>query len=123
MTFNDVEVILNLIKSLRIHNVSIHIHFYKNQSLNECVRKTFLKFPYRCKDGVIFVRCRRTYVLNNINNEVKCPYLKSILCATVLVITQKEKKHLLNSLRRVNYLHFNLLIFRRHCFLINVIHQ
>ena len=32
-----VEVILNKIKYLRIHNVSIHINFYQNQLINECV--------------------------------------------------------------------------------------
>ena len=46
-------------KYLHIHNVSIHINFYQNRFINECVMKTFLKFPYRRKDGV-FVRCRRT---------------------------------------------------------------
>ena len=35
-------------KYLRIHNVSIHIiSFYQNGFINECVRKTFLKFPQR----------------------------------------------------------------------------
>ena len=37
-------------KYLRIHNVSTHINFYQNRFINECVRKTFLKFPER-KDG------------------------------------------------------------------------
>ena len=59
-----VEVILNKMKYLRIHYVSIHINFL-SVLINECVRKTFLKFPHRRKDGVFFVRCRRTYVLDN----------------------------------------------------------
>ena len=44
-----VKVILNKMKYLRIHNVSIHINFYQNRFINECVRKTFHKFPYRRK--------------------------------------------------------------------------
>ena len=39
-----VEVILHKMKYLRIHNVSTHIKFYHNRFINECVRKTFLKF-------------------------------------------------------------------------------
>jgi hypothetical protein len=39
MTFG---VILIKMKYLRIHN--IHIIFYQNQFINECVRKNFLKF-------------------------------------------------------------------------------
>ena len=70
MTF---EVILIKRKYLRIHNISIHIIFYQNQFINECVRKNFLKFSEgqteRRKDGKterrsFFVSCRRTYVLN-----------------------------------------------------------
>ena len=34
-----VEVIINYMKYLRIHNVSIHLNFYKNRFINECVRK------------------------------------------------------------------------------------
>ena len=41
MTF---EVILIKIKYLHIHNISIHIIFYQNRFINECVRKNFLKF-------------------------------------------------------------------------------
>ena len=44
MTF---EVILLEIKYLRILNVSIHINFYQNRFINECIRKNFLKFPER----------------------------------------------------------------------------
>ena len=29
------------------------------------LERIFLKFPYRRKDGFFFVRCRKTYVLNN----------------------------------------------------------
>ena len=54
-----VEVILNQMKYLCIHNVSIHINFYQKRFINECVGKTFLKFPYRRKnrrkDGVFKV--------------------------------------------------------------------
>ena len=42
-----VEVILNKIKYLLIHNVSIHIIFYRNKLINECVRKIFFRFPER----------------------------------------------------------------------------
>jgi hypothetical protein len=42
MTF---EVIIIKMKYLLIHNISIHIIFYKNRFINECVRKKFLKFP------------------------------------------------------------------------------
>ena len=49
-----------LMKYLRIYNIGIHINL-----INESVRKNFLKFSYRRKDGVFFVRCRRTYVLKN----------------------------------------------------------
>ena len=56
-------------KYLRIYNISIHINFYQNRFINESVRKNFLKFSERQterrKDGVFFVSCRRTYVLNN----------------------------------------------------------
>jgi hypothetical protein len=61
MTF---EVVLILMKYLRILNNSIHINFYQNRFINESVRKNFLKFSERRKDGVFFVSCRRTYVLN-----------------------------------------------------------
>jgi hypothetical protein len=45
MTF---EVIFIKIKYLRIYNISIHINFYQNQSINyKCVRKNFLKFSER----------------------------------------------------------------------------
>ena len=46
------EVILKKIKYLRIHNVSIHINFYQNRFINECVRKIFLNSRKdRSKDG------------------------------------------------------------------------
>ena len=41
MTF---DVILNNIKYLRIHNVSIHLNFYQNIFI-KCVKNNFLKFP------------------------------------------------------------------------------
>ena len=64
MTF---KVIFIKIKYLRIHNISIHINFYQNRLINECVRKNFLKFSERqTKRRSFFVRCRRTYVLNNL---------------------------------------------------------
>ena len=42
-----VEVKLKKIKYLRIHKVTIHINFYQNRLINECVRKNFLKFSER----------------------------------------------------------------------------
>ena len=77
MTF---EVILFKMKYLRIHNNSIHIIFYENRFVNECVRKNFLKFlegkTERRKDvkterRSFFVSCRRTYVLNNVIDTEK----------------------------------------------------
>ena len=44
MTF---EVILLKINYLRIHNIGIHINFYQNRFINECVRKNFLKISER----------------------------------------------------------------------------
>ena len=49
---------------LRIHNISIHIIFYQNRFINECNKKNFLKIPERQSNRDVFVRCRRTYVLN-----------------------------------------------------------
>ena len=49
MTF---EIILIYMKYLRIHNISIYIIFYQNRFINEYVRKNFLKFSERRKDGV-----------------------------------------------------------------------
>ena len=46
-TSMTVQVILNKLKYLRIHNVSIHINFYHNRFMNECIRKNFLEFPER----------------------------------------------------------------------------
>ena len=55
-----VEVILNKIIYLRIHNVSIHINLYQNQFINKCVEKNFLKFPLRQTERLsFFVRCRK----------------------------------------------------------------
>ena len=42
-----VEMILNKIKYFRNHNIMIHINFYQNLFINECVRKNFLKFLQR----------------------------------------------------------------------------
>ena len=47
MTF---EVVLILMKYLRIYNISIHTNFYQNRFINESVRKNFLKFSKRRKD-------------------------------------------------------------------------
>ena len=47
VTFNDLEVILIYIKYLHIHDISIHINFYQNWFINECVMKNFLKFSER----------------------------------------------------------------------------
>ena len=43
----NVEVILYQINYFRIPNVSIHINFYQNRFINECVKKNFLKFTGR----------------------------------------------------------------------------
>ena len=49
MTF---EVILNKIKYLCIHNVTIHtIFLYENRYTNECAGKKFYKFPERRIEG------------------------------------------------------------------------
>ena len=37
------EVILHYMKKLRLHIVSIHIHFYQKQLVNECARKKIAK--------------------------------------------------------------------------------
>ena len=70
---------------MRIHNISIHINFYQNRFINECVRKNFLKFSWRQTERrkdvkTYFVRCRRTCVLNNnINTFQLCvKYVKEI---------------------------------------------
>ena len=51
-------------KYLRIHNISTHINFYQNLFIYEYVFLNSRKD--RRKDGVFFVGCRRTYVLNNL---------------------------------------------------------
>ena len=67
------DVILNKMKYLRIHNVNIHINVYQNPFINECeLRRIFLNsHKDRRKDGVLFVRFRRTYVLNKQFNSTK----------------------------------------------------
>ena len=42
-----VEVILIKMKYFRIYDISIHINFYQNRFINECVKRNFLKFPER----------------------------------------------------------------------------
>ena len=69
-------------KYLRNHNISIHINFYQNRFINECARKKKAKIPefrsftvsefhsFRVSQfQSFFVRCRRTYVLNNIRQR------------------------------------------------------
>ena len=34
-------------KYFRIYNISIHMNFYQNRFINECVKKNFLKFSER----------------------------------------------------------------------------
>ena len=66
MTFIDLLVILNKINNLCLDNVSIRINFYQNHFIDECAGKNFLKIPEFC-DFVkteLFVRYKRTYVLN-----------------------------------------------------------
>ena len=65
-----VEVIIDKIKYLHIHNVSIHINLYQNRFKNECVRRLFLNSRTDVKTE-FFVRCRRTYVLNKSTNSKK----------------------------------------------------
>ena len=54
MTF---EVILDLMKSLRLHNSSIHTNHYQNRFINE---------RFKLKRMEFFVRCRGTYDFNDI---------------------------------------------------------
>ena len=55
-------------KREEIHNIGNHINFYQNRFINKSVRKNFLKFSERQIERRSFVvRCRRTYVLNNLN--------------------------------------------------------
>ena len=68
MTLED---ILNFIKNMCLHNVSIHTNFYQNRFINECARKKKAKIPEFHRFIVsqfhsFFVRCRRTYFLNKI---------------------------------------------------------
>ena len=53
-------------KYLHIHNISIHINFYQNRFINECVRRIFLnsRKDVKTERRSFFVSCRRTYVLN-----------------------------------------------------------
>ena len=63
MTF---EVILHLIKNVRLLNVSIHRNFYQNRFINECAKKKKKKKKAKIPEfHSYFVRCRRTYVINN----------------------------------------------------------
>ena len=55
-------VTFEVMKYLRINNISIHINFYQNRFINECYRKIKSKIP---EFHIFLVRCRRTYVLNN----------------------------------------------------------
>ena len=65
------EVILNFIKNLHLHNVSIHRNFFKNRFINECAKKKKDKIPESWSHEIpesrsFLVRYRRTYVLDNI---------------------------------------------------------
>ena len=67
MTLCDLQrplSLLNRMKYLCIHNVTIHIFFYQNQFRNECDRTKKLKSRFTV--SVFFLRCRRTYVLNKL---------------------------------------------------------
>ena len=79
MTF---EVILYLMKNLRLHDVSIHRNFYQNRFINEYARK-----KKKLKSRSFLVRYRRTYVLKKVIKfvEWKIKYKK------------KEFKYHLNS--------------------------
>jgi hypothetical protein len=56
MTF---EVILIQMKYLHIHNISIHLNFYHNRFINECVRRIFLNSQ---KDKCHFVNLNDSWV-------------------------------------------------------------
>ena len=65
------EVILYLIKNVRLYNVSIQINLYKIRFINECARKIKAKIPeshiFRVLQSQSFlVRCRRTYVIKKV---------------------------------------------------------
>ena len=71
MTF---EVILYFMKDLCLYNVSIHINFYQNQSINKYARKKKAKIS---ESRSILVRYRRTYILNKLR---KGPTLEQTTC-------------------------------------------
>ena len=75
MTF---EIILILIKYLRIYNISIHINFYQNGFINECLRKNFLKFAERRKDVKTERRKEKSASFTNLNpsNYLRSDYQK-----------------------------------------------
>ena len=58
------EVILYLVKNLRLYNVSIHIYFYQNRFINECARKKNGKNPVVKGFRSFFVRHKSTYVFD-----------------------------------------------------------
>ena len=63
-----IEVILNKIKYLRIHNVSIHINFYQNRLINECFRKKILysrKDRWKDVKTEFFFEMQKNFFLNN----------------------------------------------------------
>ena len=71
MTF---KVIHDVIKKLRLYNVSIHRNFKQNWFINECARKKTVKIPESRSHGVLesrrfLVTYRRTYVLKKNNNS------------------------------------------------------
>ena len=47
---------------LHINNIRIHINLHKNWFINKCARNLKAKIP---EFHSFFVRCRRTYVINN----------------------------------------------------------
>ena len=51
-------------KYLHLHNIRIYLNFHQNQFINECAGKIKAKIPVS-QFHSFFVRCRRTYVLNN----------------------------------------------------------
>ena len=65
------DVILNEIKYLRIYNVS-NSNLYQNRFIDECTRKKKAKISKsQCPNFTVYVRCRRTYVLNNQIKKIK----------------------------------------------------
>ena len=71
LTFNDLRSKTLFNEKFKFRKVSNHINFYQNWFINECARNGLAKIPYGWKDGVLFVSCRRTYVINDSHSFLK----------------------------------------------------